>query len=159
MTQASLERALPTGDRILLDSSTLIAYFNRGEPVFSVATHVIDHLVQGGGNPVIVSMVTVMEVLIRPLRQGPGEHYRHVLDFLSRFPNLRAASIDLNVAQEAASLRAAFDFSAPDALVIATGVVNQVGHLVTNDSTWARKLQPIAGRLRVCYLNAHLPFP
>jgi predicted nucleic acid-binding protein len=154
---ASLERAIPPGDRVLLDSTTLIAYLDGGEPVSPLATHVVDELVRPGRNRAIVSMVTVMEVLVRPLRLGPGEPYRHVLDFLTRFPNLAPLAIDLAVAQEAASLRATHRFSSPDALVIATGIVGQVGHLVTNDRDWPSKLRPLAGRVAVCFLGSHLP--
>lgn len=64
--------------------------------------------------------------------------------------------LDLAVAQEAASLRATHRFSSPDALVIATGIVGQVGHLVTNDRDWPSKLRPLAGRVAVCALGRHL---
>lgn len=104
-------------------------------------------------------MVTIMEVLVRPLRHGPGQDYTHLLDFVTSFPNLRPLETDLPVAQEAASLRAAFRFSTPDALIVATGLVSQVGHLVTNDATWASRLHPLASRIRVCLLGQHLPFP
>jgi hypothetical protein len=56
-------------------------------------------------------------------------------------------------------LRATYGFAAPDAFVIALGIVTQVGHLVTNDAQWKRKLQPIARRIRVCFLADRLPFP
>ena len=157
MSLASLERAIPDGDRLLLDSTILIAYLNGGEPVSPLATHVVDEFVRPGRNAAIVSMVTVMEVLVRPLRLGPGESYRHVMDFLTRFPNLRPLPVDLAVAQEAASLRATHRFSPPDALVIATGIVAQVGHLVTNDRDWLPKLRPLASRVMVCTLASHLP--
>jgi predicted nucleic acid-binding protein len=153
---ASLERALPEGDRILLDASALIAYLNGGEATTPLAGHVIDELVRPGRNPALVSMVTVMELLVRPLRLGPGEPFRHVVDFLTRFPNLRALEIDMAVAQEAASLRAAHRFATPDALIIATGVVGQVSHLVTNDKPWQTRLGALSSRIRVCLLDDHL---
>lgn len=159
MSLATLEQALAEGSRILLDAATLIAYLNRREAVSPVAAHIIDHFVREGRNPATVSMVTVMEVLVRPLAHGPGEPYLHALDFLTRFPNLRAVPIDLPVAQEAASLRASYRFAAPDALVIASGLVHQVGSLVTNDADWPARLRPISQRIGVCHLTHHLPFP
>lgn len=159
MSVATLERALPEGSRVLLDATVLIAYLNRREATSPVAAHIIEQFVRDGRNTAIVSMVTVMEVLVRPLVHGPGEPYLHALDFLTRFPNLRAVPIDLPVAQEGASLRAGYRFAAPDALVIATGIVHQVGHLVTNDADWPGRLRPIAQRVGVCYLSHHLPFP
>jgi len=159
MSLASLERALPDGQRIILDTSSLIAYLNGGEQVSPVAAHVIDEFVKGGRNPAVIAMVTVMEVLVRPLRLGVREPYEHLLEFLAHFPNLRPLSVDLVVAQEAASLRATHRFSTPDALIVASGLVAQVGHLVTNDQAWRTRLQPISRRIRVCYLSDHLPFP
>lgn len=158
MSRDALERALPAGDRVLLDSTSLIAYLNNGERVSPVAIHVIDQLVRSGRNPAIVSMVSVMECLIRPIKKGP-EAYDNVLDFLAHFPNLKPQVIDLAVAQEAAGIRATFDFSPPDSLVIATGVIAQVGHLVTNDLRWKRQLQGhrISKRIKVVYLEDFIP--
>jgi predicted nucleic acid-binding protein len=159
MSRVSLERSLPAGGRLLLDTSALIAYLDGSENVSPAATHVIDVLVRSGRNQALVSVVTAMEVLVRPLRRGPTEPYRHTFDFLTLFPNLRSLVVDLPVAQEAASLRAAYNLSAADALIIASGLVSQVGHLITNDQSWQRKLRPMGRRIAVCYLADHLPFP
>ena len=158
MSRAALERAVPAGDRLLLDAATLVAYLDGGEAVSPVAACVVDEFVRDGRNEGIVSMVTVMELLVRPLRHG-RVGYRHALDFLTNFPNLRAAVIDLPVAQEAASLRASHNFRPPDALTIASGLVYQVGHLITNDAAWKTRLAPVRQRVAVCYLADHLPFP
>lgn len=157
MSLATLERALPTDERILLDTSGLIAYLGKPENVTPLITRVIDDYVKPGRNPATVSVVTAMELLVRPLQSGPGPEYDHLMDFLQRFPNLKAQPVDLAVAQEAASLRAQHKFAPADALVIATGIVTQVGHLVTNDEDWKKKLTTIKARIRVCYLEDHLP--
>lgn len=157
MSRASLEHAIPAGDRILLDTTTLIAYFDGRERVSPVAATVLDEFVREGRNEAIVSMVTVMELLVRPLRVGPPAA-RHIMDFLSHWPHLRAMEIDLYVAQESASQRATYGFKPPDALIIGTGLIAQVGHVVTNDEMWKTKLAPISKRLQVCYLADHLPF-
>lgn len=119
----------------------------------------MDEFVRPNRNAAIISMMSVMEVLVRPLRQGAPEPYRHVLDLLTRFPNLRAIEIDLVVAQEAVSVRASYNFTPPDAFTVATGLVAQVSHLITNDQDWQRRLRPLAKRISVCYLTDHLPFP
>jgi predicted nucleic acid-binding protein len=156
---ASLEDTVPEGDRLLLDSTTLIAYLDGGEIASPIAKHIIDEWVQPGRNPGIVSVVSVMELLVRPMRTGVPAAYRHIIDFLTRFPHLSVAVADLAVAQEAAALRASHGFRAPDALIIASGLLNQVSHLVTNDQDWKNRLEPVAQRVRVCYLTNHLPFP
>jgi len=159
MSLATLTGALPEGHRILLDSSTLVAYLDGTEAAAAPATHIVDEFVRTGRNPAIVSMVTVMEVLVRPVRSGVPGAYRHLLDFLLRFPNLRTVDIDVVVAQEAAAIRAGQGLKSPDALIVATGIVSQVGHLVTNDRTWLTRLAPLSSRIDVCFLGSHLPFP
>jgi PIN domain nuclease of toxin-antitoxin system len=158
VTIASLERAIPADDRILLDSSCLIGHLDGSEAISPLATHVVDQLVKSGRNPATVAMVSVMEILVRPRRRAL-EEYEHVIDFLIHHPNLTAQAIDLAVAQEAATIRALFKLPTPDALVIATGVVCQVAHLITADKRWMKQLsgQGMGSRLRVLYLADHLP--
>lgn len=158
MSVATLERVLPEGDRILLDTTALAAYLDASEPAHPVARHVLEEFVASGRNGAVISMVTVMEILVLPLRATPPGHYT-VLSFLGHHPNLEAAPLDLQMAQDAAFLRAAYRFAPPDALVIGTGLACQVGHLVTNDFDWERKLGGVAGRISVCTLATHLPFP
>ena len=155
MSLSSFEKAIAPGTRVLLDSSTLIAYFDGSEPASPVAKHLIDIFVRTGRNEAIVSMVTVMEVLIRPLKSSPGD-FEHVMDFLTHFPHLRAAPIDLAVAQEAASVRATQRLRTPDALVVATGLVTQVGLLVAMDDRWKTIGDT---RVQSLHLEDHLPFP
>ena len=156
MTTASLEQALPEGERILLDTTALAAYLDASESTHDLARHVVDGLVAPGRNPAIVSMITVMELLVRPLRATPHGHHT-ILAFIRAQPNLTAVPVDLQVAQDAAFLRAAQRFSPPDALIVGTGLAAQVGHLVTNDRGWARKLAGLESRIRVCTLADHSP--
>lgn len=163
MSTVFLDQALQPGDRILLDTTSLAAYLDATESTHVLARYVIDELVASGRNPAVVSMITVMELLVRPLRATPRGHHT-ILAFLRAQPNLAAVPVDLQVAQDAAFLRAAQRFSPPDALIVGTGLASQVGHLVTNDKAWARKLAGLESRIRVCtladFLEAdELPMP
>jgi len=142
---SALSDRLPAGDRGLLDSSVLAAYFDGGERTSALAGELIDQHVPSGRNLAVVSMVSVMETLIRPLRRLPAGHAT-VLSFFREMPNLAAAPVNLDVAAEAASLRVAFGLAAPDALIAATGFAAGVGHLVTNGRAWRARLEPLSGR-------------
>jgi predicted nucleic acid-binding protein len=157
VTLAALERDLPSGDRLLVDASALIAYLDGREPASPVVTHVFDAFVRGGRNYALISVITVTEVLVRPLRVGTGS--ATTLGFLIAFPNLSLVNVDLFVAQHAAMLRAQHGFKAPDALTIATGIAVGAGHLVTNDRRWAKKLHSLQRGIAVCFLEDYLPFP
>jgi hypothetical protein len=103
-------------------------------------------------------MITIMELLVRPLRASPPGH-NTVVAFLRNYPHLESAPVDLQVVQDAAFLRAAQRFSPPDALIVGTGLAAQVAHLVTNDQAWAGKLANLSGRIKVVLLSEHLPSP
>lgn len=137
---------------MLIDTSVLIAYFEPSDATHSVAMLLVDDFVKNGRNAALVSPVTAMEVLVRPLRVAPTGAV-HVHDFLVHTPNLSLLPIDLYVAQEAAALRAMHTFKPADALIIATGIVGQVGHLVTNDAEWHKKLASMRSRIGVAYLS------
>lgn len=158
MSQASLEAAIPDGDRLLLDTTVLAAYLDATDATHPVAVHVLDQLVATGRNPAVISMVTVMEILIRPMRARPPGHYT-VLAFLKSHPNLECVPVDLQVAQEAAHLRADKNFAPPDALIVGTGLATQVRHLVTNDHNWSTKLARMPARIKVLRTSSYLPFP
>lgn len=157
MSIASLTSAILEGDRILLDTTAIAAYLDQSEATHPVTRFILDDLVATGRNPAIISMITVMELLVRPLRASPPGHHT-LLAFLRNHPNLSAVPVDIQVAQDAAFLRAASRLSPPDALVVGTGLAAQVGHLVTNDLKWATKLASLSDRVRVVTLAHHLPF-
>jgi predicted nucleic acid-binding protein len=158
VSKRSLEDAVTDGERLLLDTTVLAAFLDANEATHPVATHILMDLVATGRNPAIVSMVTVMEILIRPMRMSPPGH-RTVLAFLRSHPNLECVPVDLQVAQDAAHLRADQGMKPPDALIVATAITSQVRHVVTNDRGWSTKLARMQARLNVVRLSSHLPFP
>ena len=158
MSESSLLKAIAEGDRVLLDTTVLAAYLDATDATHPVARHILEDLVAGGRNLAVVSMITVMEILVRPMRATPPGHHT-VLAFLRSHPNLACVPVDLHVAQEAAHLRADKKLAPPDALIVGTGLATQVRHLVTNDDDWSRKLAPISPRIAVVQASSHLPFP
>jgi len=158
VSESSLLTAIAEGDRLLLDTTVLAAFLDATDATHPVARFVLRELVETGRNPAVVSMVTVMEILVRPMRAVPPGHHT-VLAFLRTHPNLTCAPVDLQVAQDAAHLRADRKFAPPDALVVGTGLATQVRHLVTNDHDWSSRLVSMAARISVVRMSEHLPFP
>lgn len=77
---------------------------------------------------------------------------------LRSHPNLTCVPVDLQVAHDAAHLRAD-GMKPPEALIVATAIASQVRHVVTNDRDWSTKLSSMQARLNVVQLSSHLPFP
>jgi predicted nucleic acid-binding protein len=155
LNRSALEKRIVAGDRLLVDTSVLIAYFDPVQPTHDAAVVLIDEFVQTGRNEALVSPVTAMELLVRPLRVAPRTA-SHVHAFLTNTPHLSLLATDLHVAQDAAALRATHNFKTADALVIATGIVGHVAHLVTNDAEWRKKLAPMKRRVQVTELRDYL---
>lgn len=158
MSLPSLLEAIAEGDRVLLDTTVLAAFLDATDATHPVARHVVSELVASGRNPAVVSMVTVMEILVRPMRATPPGHHT-VLAFLRTHPNLTCVPVDLQLAREAAHLRAGRRLAPPDALIVGTGLAVQVRHLITNDHGWSGKLATMSSRIAVVQMSSHLPFP
>ncbi|HEV3309540.1 MAG TPA: PIN domain-containing protein [Chloroflexota bacterium] len=152
MKVANLATQIQPQTRILFDASVIIAYLDGKDAYSSLAAHLLDEFVASDRNLAVVSAVTVMEVLVRPMRSGPPEGYRHVMDFFQRFPNLTCLPLDLAIAQEAASVRAHFRLGASDAITVATAIVGQTSYILTADREWATKLKPLADRVNIVCL-------
>lgn len=158
MSQAVLLRRIDPGERLLIDTSVLMAYLDASDATHPVAKFILNDLVSAGRNPAVVSMISVMEILVRPMRASPPGHHT-VLAFLRTHPNLECVPVDLQVAQEAASLRADKKFKPADALVVGTGLAAQVRYLATNDHSWTGKLSAMSARIAVIQTATYLPFP
>jgi predicted nucleic acid-binding protein len=156
MTLASLEAAVPAGARLLLDTSTVLAYLHGAEHASPAATTIIDTFIRERRNPASLSTMTVAETLTRPFARNV-EAVAMVEAFLRHFPNLELVSVDYDVAREAARLRAATGLPTPDALIIATAQVIEAEVIVTNDTDWARALTTVGSTIQLCELRDHAP--
>lgn len=152
MSGSSLLGRLGTPRPIVIDTSVLIAYLDGGEVFSGSATVLLDQLVAGGSHPAVISAVTVTECLVRPFRAGPPA-VATAATFLGHFLNLRVRPIDDEVATEAARVRALTGLRTPDALVIATALVEGIATIVTGDGQWERAIEGFEG-LRIIQLRA-----
>ena len=138
---ASLERAIPTGATILLDTSAILAYLSGAEPTSAAAAVILDRMVATGRNPAVLSAVTVTDTLVRPMRSGSEQTVHLVEAFLEHFPNLRVEPVTFAVARRAAAIRASTAAPTPDSLILATGAVTGATFAIANDVGWARVIE------------------
>jgi predicted nucleic acid-binding protein len=148
---ASVRGALGPARPVVIDTSVLIAYLDGGEVTSASAAVLIDELVALGSHPAVISAVTVTECLVRPFRAGPSA-VSTVATFLGHFPNLRVRPVDTAVATEAAHVRAVTGLRTPDALVLATALVEGIETVVTADDRWPAAARAIEG-LRIVRLG------
>jgi predicted nucleic acid-binding protein len=154
---ADLDRAIGDAWRILLDSSTLIAYHSPTEVAHPLAIHLIARMAVEE-NPLIgfCSMVSASELLVRPIRAG-GMNLILMHRFLNESTNLELVPVDLFVAMQAANLRSIATIRLPDALIIASGMLAGCEVIISNDERWKRQFAPLYPQFRWLYLNDYLP--
>jgi len=152
VTGRELPDLIPAGDRLVVDTSVVIAYFKGDEPISELATLVFEELIASERNPAVLSAVTVAEALVSPITAG-GMALSTMRTFLLAFPGLAIRSTDFLVAAEAARLRAAAGISMPDALVAATATLTSSRWLITNDRLLRDRLASLASPVQVLVLG------
>jgi predicted nucleic acid-binding protein len=86
----------------------------------------------------ITSIVTPIEILTHCVREGQSELEAAYLDFFQNTPELSVFQIDWPIAQRTAHLRAKYAFTTPDAIQLATALVNDADMFITNDRRLAK---------------------
>ena len=143
--------AVPTGSRILLDTSVLIAHLGGSEPIATVATDLVEGCLLTGRNEGVISTISVAELLARPLRVG-RQAADPVIAFLWSLPDLLIRSVDFLVASEAARVRAVTGLALPDAAILATAILTTSQVLATNDRALVVAASSVAPHLDVLLL-------
>jgi predicted nucleic acid-binding protein len=156
LSRSTLAKAIPAGQRLVLDTSVVLAYLNAKEAASPIAAIVLDDFVRSGRNTAAISTVTVTETLVRPFKAGDVER-QTAEAFLLHYPNLEIREVDYETAREAARLRAETGLKTPDALVVATASAALIPVLVANDDKWAKAIAAAVPRLTLCHLEGHAP--
>ncbi len=116
--------------RIGLDTNVLIYYIEEHPIFLKKIEPLIDKIVQGKATG-ITSYVTLLELLVKPLREGRldlVDQYKTILT-----GQLEMVPIDEAVSVKAAQLRAKYGFRTPDAIQLASVIQKKGDVFITND--------------------------
>jgi predicted nucleic acid-binding protein len=110
------------------------AYFIEGHSVYQPILSSLFKFSDEGGFSFVTSCVTLLEVLVKPLREGQkaiAEQYR---DILTTAPGIELFDVTSAIAEQAAQLRAKYNLRTPDAIQLATCVELGADYFLTNDN-------------------------
>ena len=123
---------IDTGKTILLDTNCFIYYFE-DNPQYSSKLEKIFIDIQDGNNEAFMSIISFMEILVKPkIDNNVFIENRYKL-MLTNYPNLSIIDVGYNIADVASRLRADYKIKTPDALIISTGIIMNVDYFITND--------------------------
>ena len=120
------------GKIIGLDTMVFIYHFEKNQ-IYSPLTFSIFESLEKGDFKGITSILTLLEILVKPKKENDSllvERYKLLLE---TFPNLQVHEINENIADIASSLRANYNINTPDAIQIATSLDAKADIFITND--------------------------
>jgi len=133
--------SLVEGKLIAFDSAALIYYIEENPESLAVADELFDALDRESTRG-MTSVLTLQEVLVKPLRDGRTDLADQYLDILTKSRNITLYVIDQAVCESAARLRARYGWlRTPDALQVATAIEHRAQMIVTNDDRWRKLIE------------------
>ena len=120
------------GETIGLDTAPLI-YFMEEHSKYIEAVQIFFDAMAKGDFVVVTSTVTLLEVMVYPLRSNNRELANEYRDILLH-SQIETMEITNEVSEQAAKLRAIHDIRTPDAIQIGTALSANASFFFTNDA-------------------------
>ena len=133
----SLTGELRKREKIMIDTNVVI-YFLEGNEVFGDLSKEVFSIVEKGEVEGAISVVTVAEILVKPMKLCNNLLIDKMTSFLNTFPNLYLIDIDKSIAIEAANIRSRTGLKMPDALIISSAKILNCA-IVGTDNQWDKK--------------------
>ena len=124
--------------RVLAADTMVFIYHLEEHPRYAAATQGILSAWEKGPHRGVTSILSLSEVLVKPLREGDrgvAEDYRRLL---TTFPNMRLLDVTRGIAEIGARIRAAHGLSLPDGIQVATALAAGATGFISNDPDFKR---------------------
>ena len=120
------------GETVALDTSPFI-FFIEKHPTYADVLRPFFQAVDRGESSILTSTITLLEVLVHPIRHGDEALAHQYNDILLTSDNISTIPVTPNTAQTAAELRAEHNLKTPDAIHLATALDQNAAAFLTND--------------------------
>lgn len=133
---------------LFLDTAPIIYYIEENQQYIEQ----LDNLFNANNNKLFLfktSIVSLIEVLIHPLRQNNINLANQYQSILCNSKTLEIIDIDINIALKTAELRARYGIKTPDAIQIATAISSDSNYFITNDL----ELKKLNAEIQIITLN------
>lgn len=121
-----------SAERIYLDTSPFV-YFIEVNQEFSPLVRPIMLAINSGERVGLCSYLTLIELLVKPIADRRTDLVRIYRTALLEDVNLQLFDVGRSVAEEAARIGATYGYKTPDAILLATALLQRADVFVTND--------------------------
>ena len=136
MGSGTLNR-IPTGSRIALDTVSFVYFLERHPTHYRPAKDLFERI-EKGKIEAVASTLVLTELLVPAFRAEESSRAQDVLRLLVHFPHLKLIEVTATIAYEASRIRAESSLRTPDALHLATALMQKVEWFVTNDKAFTQ---------------------
>jgi len=123
------------GLKLSLDTNVFISVHNNEKD--SVSCEKILEIIEKNGWDCWISVITISEMLVGYYNQRSFSEAEQFLLLMQK--NYHIQAINLQIAQLGAKFRSQYQLKLPDALILASGVVNNVEVIISNDIKMQRE--------------------
>ncbi len=121
-----------SGRRIFVDTAPFI-YLIEKNPAYLHVIETIFRAADAGDVRLFSSSLTLLEVLVKPLRLKWHDLVVQYERILTSTSSIRLQSLDVSIARRSAEIRAKYNFKTPDSIQLATALSLSADLFITND--------------------------
>jgi predicted nucleic acid-binding protein len=140
------------GKVLFLDTAFLIYFIEKNAGYLDVVKPVIELIVSQQAKG-MTSTITLLEVLVLPLREGNKKLAEKYKTILLSSNDLETCEISNAISERAAIIRAKYGFKTPDSLQLATAIMKNADYFLTNDIALKRVKEIKVIVLEECLIN------
>jgi predicted nucleic acid-binding protein len=115
-----------------LDSMLFIYHFEKHK-AFWQKTKKVFELLEKGKFSGITSVITLIEILTKPKKENNYYLVKEYKELLTTFPHLEISDVNLEIGDLASSLRAKYNLTTPDAILLASSLNSKASGFITSD--------------------------
>ena len=128
---------IPAGSRIALDTVSFVYFLERHPSYYPSAKDLFERI-EKGKFEAVASTLVLTELLVPAFRAKDSSRAQEVLRLLTHFPHLKLIEVTAIIASDASRIRAESSLRTPDALHLATALMEKADWFVTNDKAFTR---------------------
>ena len=121
-----------TNKTVFLDTAPLI-YYIEGNNQYSPLLDKLFTANSKGNFLFQTSVITLLEVLVLPMRQNEHQLVEQYQNILCNSPSINISELNIDIAKSASGFRAKYGLKTPDSIQIATAVYTSAEYFLTND--------------------------
>ncbi|MCD6231858.1 PIN domain-containing protein [Candidatus Aerophobetes bacterium] len=120
-----------------IDTMGFIYHFEKNEDYLPF-TKVLFSSIEAGTIKAVTSMITLLEILVKPKKEKNKRLVEEYKFLLHTFPNLKILPFDERIADVASSLRAEYNIKTPDAIQVTSSILAGAKAFITNEPSLKR---------------------